>query len=111
MIPYIQEHSLYIQCLFFLALSIVTTVLFALYKPFPVYCIILLQFSSIAGILFLLFYREIGVFGNAVSSFFRRSYSESREDNEPSGFVLFCNKLLGYLLIALQLSFLFVSHL
>lgn len=108
MINKIKENSLNIECWFLFCLSIIVTITYSICKPLPVIVIVLLQASSLGGILFLKYTVQIGLFSNKFHSLFYRRNQVEISDEYPSTFLLGMGKFLGYLLILFQLLCLFI---
>ena len=106
MIDKIKENYLDILLIFLLALSIAVTVIYSVFKPIPVLMIVLLQVSGLIGILFLKYTVQIGRFSNRIFSLLYRKNGNSSDD-EPSTLNIALGKAMGYLMIAIQIGFLF----
>ena len=84
-----------IQAVFFLVLSVVETVLMILYKPLPIWTILLIQGLSIVAITVIRFAYQIAFLGNRWHSLWSRK-SSSEKDDVPSDLAIGIVKAIGY---------------
>lgn len=89
-----------------LLLSAGITVMFVFFKPFESYHIILMQISAVVGIILVRFAQPISEIQEELWAMF---YNVETVDSpkERLSAALFVTKLIGYILIILQIIFLF----
>lgn len=89
-----------------LLLSAGTTVMFVFFKPFESYHIILMQISAVVGIILVRFAKPISEIQARLSEMFYNVKTVDTPEEKYSA-ALFVTKFGGYLLIILQIVFLF----
>lgn len=87
-----------IQAVLLLLLSVAETVVMALFKPYPVSMIVVMQILSLLAIIQIRFAYQIAFLGNVWHSIWNRK-SANVDDDEPNDFAVFMTKATGYLVL------------
>ncbi len=82
--------------------------IFALYKPVNGWFITILSAIAVIGIVILRFAEPLAKLNNRIMSIFYRAKDTPDEYNEPSIFAITVIKIGGYLLLCIQLIYLFI---
>ncbi len=97
-----------VQALVLLLISVAETVFMALFKPFGVPMIVLLQIASLIGIAMVRFAPNIAYLRNYLHSAFYRRNAGSDKDDEPSDLAIILAKISGYTIYAIPVILMFV---